>query len=59
MAAWRTEFIEPAPRLAVDHAGAGPLVVLLHGIGGNRSNWHDQLPAFARHFHAAAWDARG
>ena len=59
MAAWRTDLVEPAPRLAVDHAGTGPLVVFLHGIGGNRSNWHDQLPVFARHFHAAAWDARG
>ncbi len=59
MAAWRTDLVEPAPRLAVDHAGSGPLVKFLHGIGGNRSNWRDQLPAFARHFHAAAWDARG
>ncbi|MBI3709696.1 MAG: alpha/beta fold hydrolase [Proteobacteria bacterium] len=31
----------------------------MHGIGGNRTNWHDQLPAFAARYHAAAWDARG
>jgi 3-oxoadipate enol-lactonase len=59
MTQWSTEKIGPAPRLAVDHAGTGELVVFLHGIGGNRTNWHDQLPAFAEHFHAAAWDARG
>jgi 3-oxoadipate enol-lactonase len=47
------------PRIAVDHVGSGPLVVLMHGIGGNRSNWHDQLPEFGRYFHAVAWDARG
>lgn len=47
------------PRLAVDHMGDGPLVVFLHGIGGNRTNWHDQLPVFAKEFHAASWDARG
>jgi len=55
----QTAFIGGAPRIAVDHAGAGPLVVFLHGVGGNRSNWRDQIPVFAEHFHALAWDARG
>lgn len=59
MAQWKTELIPPAPRIAVDHLGSGALVICLHGIGGNRTNWHDQLPDFARHFHAASWDARG
>ena len=31
----------------------------MHGIGGNRRNWYDQIDAFAPHFHAVAWDARG
>ena len=51
--------IRPAPNIAVDHMGTGPLVVFLHGIGGNRTNWHDQLPVFAEHFTAAISDARG
>jgi 3-oxoadipate enol-lactonase len=34
-------------------------MILMHGIGGNRTNWHDQLPEFGRQFHAVAWDARG
>ena len=55
----KTEHIGPAPRIAVDRMGEGPLVVFLHGIGGNRTNWRDQLPAFATRFHAVAWDARG
>lgn len=54
-----TEFVSGTPRLAVDCCGAGALVVFLHGIGGNRTNWHDQLPVFARQFRATAWDARG
>lgn len=54
-----TERIGPAPRIAVTRAGSGPLLVLMHGIGGNRSNWTDQLPAFAQHFTTVAWDARG
>jgi 3-oxoadipate enol-lactonase len=59
MAVWTTDYVPGPPRIAVDHAGVGPLVILMHGIGGNRTNWHDQLPAFAAHLHAVSWDARG
>lgn len=45
--------------LAYDIAGSGPLVVFLHGIGGNRSNWRGQVAYFAARFCAVAWDARG
>jgi len=58
-APWKTDLVPPAPRIAVDHIGEGKLVICLHGIGGNRTNWHDQLPDLGRHFHAASWDARG
>jgi 3-oxoadipate enol-lactonase len=51
--------IPPQPHLAVDVQGDGPLLIFLHGIGGNRTNWRAQLPAFAAHFKAVAWDARG
>lgn len=54
-----TIFVPGRPRLAVDHAGAGELVVLLHGVGGNRSNWRPNLPALSAAYHVAAWDARG
>lgn len=54
-----TVFVGPAPRIALSVAGAGPLVVFLHGIGGHRQHWDDQLPAFGELFTAAAWDARG
>ncbi len=49
------------PSLAFDLAGdgSGELVLFMHGIGGNRSNWRTQLPAFAERFSCAAWDARG
>ena len=59
MTQWKTELVPPAPRIAVDHMGEGKLVICMHGIGGNRTNWHDQLPEFGRHFHAGSWDARG
>jgi pimeloyl-ACP methyl ester carboxylesterase len=45
--------------IAYDITGSGPLVVFLHGIGGNRSNWHGQLDSFGDRFCAVTWDARG
>ncbi len=45
--------------IAYDMAGSGPLVVFLHGIGGNRTNWYDQLEHFSNRFGAVTWDARG
>ncbi|MBY0339520.1 MAG: alpha/beta fold hydrolase [Acetobacteraceae bacterium] len=49
------------PGLAVSRAagGDGTPALLLHGIGGNRRNWHDQLGAFARSRSAWAPDLRG
>jgi len=54
-----TVHVGPAPRLALTVHGSGPLVVFLHGIGGNRHHWNEQLPIFATRFKAVAWDARG
>jgi 3-oxoadipate enol-lactonase len=48
-----------APRIAVEHVGSGELVLFLHGIGGNRTNWGGQLQVVGERFLAAAWDARG
>lgn len=55
----QTERILENPAIAIDHAGDGELVVLLHGIGGNRTNWTQQVEAFSEQFHTVAWDARG
>ena len=51
--------IGPPPILAVETTGHGPLVIFLHGIGGNRRNWLEQLDPVGAEFTAAAWDARG
>ena len=48
-----------AVAIAYDIEGSGPLVVFLHGIGGNRSNWEGQVAYFGAWFCAVAWDARG
>jgi len=59
MAAIRTRHIPGTPGLAVDEAGTGELVLFMHGIGGNRTNWSRQVQKFGEHFLAVAWDARG
>jgi 3-oxoadipate enol-lactonase len=59
MAAAELDFVPGEPGLAYSALGEGPTVVFLHGVGGNRGNWADQLPAFAPQFRAVAWDARG
>ncbi len=55
----KTERILSNPSLTIDHAGSGDMLILMHGIGGNRTNWTEQIEAFAPHFHTLAWDARG
>ena len=60
MAALTLKKIPGPPDLAVDEAGDGPLLVFMHGIGGNRTNWTEQVERFADEgFRAVAWDARG
>jgi len=60
MTDFATEYVPGAPRIAYDRAGSGPLVVFLHGIGGNRTNWRGQLGPFAKAgCTAVSWDGRG
>ncbi|HJM49859.1 MAG TPA: alpha/beta fold hydrolase [Alphaproteobacteria bacterium] len=59
MASIVTERLFADPAIAIDRAGEGEFLIFLHGIGGNRSNWTEQVEAFSRDFHTAAWDARG
>lgn len=59
MATIRTRHIPGTPGLTVDEAGAGELVLFMHGIGGNRTNWTRQVQKLGEHFLAVAWDARG
>jgi 3-oxoadipate enol-lactonase len=59
MAAIRTRHVPGTPGLTVDEAGMGELVLFMHGIGGNRTNWTRQVQRFGDHFLAVAWDARG
>lgn len=59
MSTIQTVFVGSDPRIAADVLGTGDLVIFVHGVGGNKRNWHDNMPAFAKHFRAVAIDCRG
>lgn len=57
-----TQIIDGSPALAIsriDGPAEGTLCLFLHGIGGNKTNWHHQLCAVAPLCTAAALDLRG
>ena len=54
-----TRYTPDPVSIAYDIVGRGPLLIFLHGIGGNRTNWTSQLESFGTRFCAVAWDARG
>ena len=38
--------IGKSPSISVDYAGEGEMLIFLHGIGGNKKNWKDNLYFF-------------
>lgn len=46
-------------QIGVEVAGAGPAVVLLHGSGGNRATWWQQVVDLAHDFTVVTVEARG
>jgi len=46
-------------RIHYVEAGSGPAVVLLHGLGGDATNWQSTIPALAAAFHVYALDQIG
>ncbi len=46
-------------RIAYDRAGAGPPLVLMHGIAGNASAWRTQMDNLSDAYDVIAWDAPG
>lgn len=47
----------PAPHCVT--RGEGPVVLLLHGIGGGRESWAPQMDTVSARYCAAAWDMPG
>ena len=46
-------------KIYYQEAGAGPVVILLHGLGGDHSNWASTVPALAGKFHVFVPDQVG
>ncbi len=46
-------------RIACQLAGAGPPLLLLHGLGGSHDDWRRQVPLLARRYRVIAPDLRG
>ncbi len=46
-------------RIAVECAGVGPSLLIVHGGTGDRTRWTPLLPLFASHFTVCAMDRRG
>lgn len=55
----RTSIDTRLGRMSYRRGGAGPALLLLHGIGGNADSWRQQFPAFAPRHDVVAWDAPG
>ena len=47
------------PSISLDYAGEGDMIIFLHGIGGNKRNWEENLDFFSNYFLSVAWDTRG
>jgi 3-oxoadipate enol-lactonase len=45
--------------LAWCETGSGPTLVFLHGLGGTRTAWADQMSALSRNHRCVAWDMPG
>ena len=52
-------WVDGTPAIGFDEIGEGPPAIFLHGIGGNRSSWTDQVLALSEMCTAISWDARG
>ena len=47
------------PSISVDYSGQGEMVLFLHGIGGKKKNWKNNINFFSKNFLTVAWDTRG
>ena len=47
------------PSISIDYSGEGEMIIFLHGIGGNKKNWKNNINFFSKKFLTVAWDTRG
>ena len=54
-----TTKIRSNPSISIDYAGQGEMIIFLHGFGGNKKNWTENLIFFSQKYLSVAWDTRG
>ena len=54
-----TKFLPSSPKIAFTQVGAGDLVIFIHGIGGNKENWYQNMKVLSKNFNVVALDLRG
>ena len=47
----------PGGEISYRENGSGPILLLMHGIGGNSRSWRSQLDTLSNNFRVIAWDA--
>ena len=47
----------PGGEISYRENGSGPILLLMHGIGGNSRSWKSQLETLSNNFRVIAWDA--
>jgi 3-oxoadipate enol-lactonase len=56
---FKTRFLPSLPKIAFNQCGDGDLIIFIHGIGGNKENWHENMVVFSKNFNVVALDLRG
>ena len=47
----KTSKVKGNPGISIDYAGQGEMVIFLHGIGGNKKNWTENLIFFSSDYY--------
>ena len=55
----QTRFLPGSPKIAFTQIGTGDLVIFIHGIGGNKENWYQNMEVLSKTFNVVALDLRG
>ena len=56
---FKTKFLPSNPKIAFNQRGDGDLIIFIHGIGGNKENWHENMEAISKKFKTVSLDLRG
>ena len=56
---YKTKFLPGNPKIAFNQLGDGELIIFIHGIGGNKENWQDNMEVLSKYYNVVALDLRG